>query len=383
MNKMFIYHEQAFGIRKQKMKIILFALNGRGGMLHYTSQFANALSKKADVSVILPSYSDTSLFDKSVNLIRIKAPYTIFGSVIESIKIWNHLLLIRKIKSINPDVIHIMDSHPWYLIYPRLLKRYKLIVTQHDPTLHEGESKSILNKVIDKTNKYLRSAADKIIVHGENLKQDMISKGMSGSKIVVVAHGDYSFFTRIGKSVETDKDTILCFGRIVKYKGIDTLLSSIRYIKQKIPNIKVIIAGEGDFSPYQELITEDIDENIQIINEFIPDEKVSELFQKAAVVVLPYNEATQSGIIPIAYAFKKPVITTNVGSLPEVVDDGKTGYIVEPRNPEQLAAKVVELLQNEKDLKEFGENGYKKMKEMMDWGDIAQQIYKESYEEED
>ncbi len=357
------------------MKIILFALNGRGGMLHYTSQFANALSKKADVSVIIPSYSDSSLFDDRVNLIRIKAPYTIFGSIIESIKIWNHLKLIKKIKRINPDIIHIMDAHPWYFIYPRFLKKYKLIVTQHDPTLHKGEEKSILNKIIDKTNKYLRFAADKIIVHGESLKKDLISKGMPGSKIVVVAHGDYSFFTRIGKRVETEQNTILCFGRIVKYKGINTLLNSIKYIKKDIPNIKIIIAGEGDFSSYNKLITADNKDNIELHNEYIPDEKVSELFQRASIIVLPYDEATQSGVIPIAYAFKKPVITTNVGSLPEVVDDGKTGYIVEPRNPEQLAEKIVKLLKDEKDLKEFGENGYKKMKEIMDWDKIVAEVY--------
>jgi hypothetical protein len=73
------------------MKILLFALNGRGGMLHYTSQYANALLKKAEVYVVLPSYSDISLFDKKINLIRIEAPPAIFGTIVNTLKLYGNL----------------------------------------------------------------------------------------------------------------------------------------------------------------------------------------------------------------------------------------------------------------------------------------------------
>ena len=119
----------------------------------------------------------------------------------------------------------------------------------------------------------------------------------------------------------------------------------------------------------------------EIYNKFISHEEVSELFQRASVVVLPYIDASQSGIVPIAYAFKKPVVVTNVGSIPEVVDDGKTGFIVPPRDSKALADAIIKLLKNDKLRKEMGEHAYKKMKEELSWDKIAKktiEVYKEA-----
>jgi alpha-maltose-1-phosphate synthase len=355
------------------MKFILFALNGRGGMLHYTSQYANALSKRAEVYVVLPSYSDTTLFDPSVRLIKIKAPPLILKTVLASINFNQHSKLLKQIKHINPDRIHFMDNHPWYLLYVLILKKYKILVTQHDPQLHSGETISMRGFIINLVNKLLRNKANKVIVHGKNLKEVLLEFGLAEKKIVVVPHGDYSFFTKFSqKNIKSERYTILQFGRIVKYKGVDTLLKAVPLIKKKIPLIRVIIAGEGDFSPYQKYLTKNIISNVKIINHYISDETVAELFQRCSFVVLPYDDATQSGIIPIAYSFKKPVVTTNVGSLPEVVENGITGLIIEPKNSKQLAEAVISMFK--RDLKPMGEQGYIKMKKMMDWNQIVNKI---------
>ena len=119
-------------------------------------------------------------------------------------------------------------------------------------------------------------------------------------------------------------------------------------------------------------MTKNIISNVKIINHYISDETVAELFQRCSFVVLPYDDATQSGIIPIAYSFKKPVVTTNVGSLPEVVENGITGLIIEPKNSKQLAEAVISMFK--RDLKPMGEQGYIKMKKMMDWNQIVNKI---------
>ena len=98
------------------------------------------------------------------------------------------------------------------------------------------------------------------------------------------------------------------------------------------------------------------------------------------MVVLPYIEASQSGIIPIAYAFKKPVVVTNVGSIPEVVDDGITGFIVPPKDPDALASAITKLLRDDKLRKEMGESAYRKMEEELSWDKIADktiEVYRE------
>ena len=74
---------------------------------------------------------------------------------------------------------------------------------------------------------------------------------------------------------------------------------------------------------------------------------MGELFQRASIVVLPYIEGSQTGIIPIAYSFKKPVIATNVGSISEVVEDGVTGFIVPPRDSHALADAIIKILKDD------------------------------------
>ena len=132
------------------------------------------------------------------------------------------------------------------------------------------------------------------------------------------------------------------FGFIRDYKGLDVLLTSISLLKNEI-SLKLIIAGEfySNKEKYYNLIDElEIKENILLFNDFIPTSEVKYYFSAADCVVLPYRDATQSGIVQIAMNFRKPVIATNVGGLSEVIDDGKTGFIVEKENPQMLAAAI-------------------------------------------
>ena len=114
-------------------------------------------------------------------------------------------------------------------------------------------------------------------------------------------------------------------------------------------------------------------ERFIVYNEYIADESVAELFQRASVVVLPYIDGSQSGVIPQAYAFKKPVVITNVGSLPENVEDGITGFIVPPKNSKDLAARIIELLTNDEKRKQMGANAYCKTQNELAWESIAPQ----------
>ena len=92
---------------------------------------------------------------------------------------------------------------------------------------------------------------------------------------------------------------------------------------------------------YMELIKKGgAESNIKIVDGYIPDEEIEKYFASCDIVVLPYESATQSGIVQMAYGFDKPVIVTDVGGIPEVVDEGKTGYIVPPKDPHALAEAV-------------------------------------------
>jgi glycosyltransferase involved in cell wall biosynthesis len=96
---------------------------------------------------------------------------------------------------------------------------------------------------------------------------------------------------------------------------------------------------------------------------------------------LPYIEASQSGVIPTAYGFKKPVVVTSAGSIPEIVDDGITGFIVPPKDVNALAEAIIKLLKDRELRRKMGENAYKKLKKDLSWDNIAEktiQVYKET-----
>jgi glycosyltransferase involved in cell wall biosynthesis len=145
-----------------------------------------------------------------------------------------------------------------------------------------------------------------------------------------------------------------------------------------VPNAKVIIAGAGeDFKKYERMM---INRNNFIVHNYrIPYKEGAELFQRCSVVALPYIDASQSGVIPTAYGFKKPVVVTDVGAIPEIVDNGITGFIVPPKNPEALAEAIIKLLKDEKLRIGMGENAYKKLKTDLSWDNIAEktiEVYK-------
>jgi len=278
---------------------------------------------------------------------------------------------IKKINSFNPDIVHLQGEHPWFnLILPFLKRRYPLVITVHDVVLHVGDSRS--RKIPSFIHKLSVIYADQIIVHGEKLKKDMIERSnKSVSNVHVVPRGVNSIYRRFIKSKVKEEDhLILFFGRIWEYKGLRYLIEAEPLITEKVPTAKIVIAGKGEnFRKYAKMMVHK--EKFIIYNQFIPTGMVAELFQRASIVVLPYIEASQSGVVPLAYAFKKPVVVTDVGSIPEVVENGRTGYIVPPEDPKKLAEAIIDLLEDKEKRKKMGENGYKKTEEELSWDSIA------------
>jgi glycosyltransferase involved in cell wall biosynthesis len=160
----------------------------------------------------------------------------------------------------------------------------------------------------------------------------------------------------------------LLFGSIKPYKGIDVLINAVKIIRKKRigdNRFNILIAGRGDTSYFESLLTKEDYEYIHIRNEFIPNSEIPDLFRKAKFVVLPYTEASQSGVLSLAYTFSKPVIVSNTGSIGEYVEHGKTGFIFEPGDITQLADYIIELIENNNKCIEMGKKAYQKMLQEM------------------
>ncbi len=169
---------------------------------------------------------------------------------------------------------------------------------------------------------------------------------------------------------------MLFFGFIRDYKGLDLLLKAIASKRIKELPVKLIIAGEfyDNEVKYQELIKKlNLVEFLVLKTCFIPNTEVNLYFCASSVVVQPYKNATQSGVTQIAYYFKKPMITTNVGGLSEMVPDGKVGFVVEP-NVDAIENAIFRFY-SEKREEEFTEN-VKTERERFSWNGLIETIDK-------
>jgi glycosyltransferase involved in cell wall biosynthesis len=146
----------------------------------------------------------------------------------------------------------------------------------------------------------------------------------------------------------TTRNVVLFFGYLRPYKGLDNLILAFNRVLDHKPDTTLLIVGEcyENLSKYTDLLeAENLTDRTVLVTKYVANEEVEPYYKAADVVCLPYNSATQSGIVMMAYGFRRPVVVTDVGGLPEFVRPGATGLVVPPGDRDALAAGVVEALE--------------------------------------
>lgn len=261
------------------------------------------------------------------------------------------------ISEIAPDVIHISNFVGVDYLLPLLRYRKKIVITVHDPLPHSGEN-SYRNKFIRKLN--YRIIKNFFILNQQQMPVfQKIINPYKPRNIFLSSLGVYEYLNKyrrisIDQNEQDNEFVFLFFGRISPYKGIDVLLNAFTQIVQKYQEVKLVIAGKGeywfDISEYQN------HENIEIINRYISNDELVFLMERSKIVVCPYRDATQSGVVMSAYALNKPILGTSTGGLPEMVIEEETGYLVEPGNVEELKNKMLYILENREEISLLSEN---------------------------
>jgi len=334
----------------------------------YCVRLANGLAKEAQVLLLLPrrlAEPHLPSLDEAVGREFFHKP-RLRQPLWQVRMIWG---IVRRIRGYNPDLIHLQQGHLWFNLALPLLRRYPLVVTIHDPRHHVGDREA--RKTPQMAMDLAHRRADQVIVHGGVLKQAVVDRlGIPEARVQVIpmmAVGDGG----AQADVQEDGNLVLFFGRIWEYKGLEYLIRAEPLIAAEVPEARIMIAGRGeDLRHYRAMMVHP--ERFVVRNEYVPDDQVAELFRRASVVVLPYSEATQSGIIPMAYAYGRPVVATKVGALPELVEDGRTGYLVPPRDERALAEAIVRLLRDKGLRERLGANGRRKMEAECSTGVVAQ-----------
>ncbi|MEO5942494.1 MAG: glycosyltransferase family 4 protein [Ferruginibacter sp.] len=325
-----------------------------GGMASFNERLARAFQQQGHkvtiytFSLQYPSF----LFPGTSQYSTEAAPQNLNIKVcINSINPFNWIKTGIKLRKEKPDIIVVRYWMPFMgpcfgtiLRSAKKNKHSKIVCIADNVIPHE---KHFYDNAF---TKYFIKPVDAFITMSQKVLMDL--KTFTTTKAAkYVPHPLYdNFGNKISKQearknlrIDSDEKIILFFGFIRKYKGLDILLDAMPSVIEKLPGIKLMIAGEyyEDAKIYEQQIEKlGIQNNLILKNGFVADHDIKNYLCAADVVIQPYRNATQSGVTPLAYHFEIPMIVTNVGALPDMVPDGKVGLVAEP-NAASIAEKVI------------------------------------------
>lgn len=276
------------------------------------------------------------------------------------------------IRSIQPHIFHFDEASSRAVSLPYLLPRLPIVMSIHDSHPRSGESAGRFQLV---RRLFLRRT-QAVIFHSRYSQEtfpDLPTLRSAGIEVNVIPLGIYDIFTELCDDVlNTNDRTVLFVGRISPYKGLETLFAAAPLVAQQVPNVKLIVAGRP-IPGYEPPDAPELGNGgiCECLLRHVSCQELCQLFRKAALIVLPYVEATQSGVVSTAYAFHKPVVATAVGGMPEMVEDGVTGRLVPPRDPEALASAIAELLLNPEERHRMAENIRRKEQDELSWARLT------------
>ncbi len=338
------------------MKVMVVEATGQGKLCHYTFGLCNALGQ-VGVDTLLVS-------NKAFELNNIKKGFRLKG-LFNGSNVYSSYYpkLLKLVAEERPDVIHIQwfpAAISGYLLL-RLLRAVssaKIVYTAHNILPHEKRAlyHGVYKKIYQKI--------DKIIAPSKfNRAVIMEMFDMESSRISVIPDclyfGDLHNGSRAAAekrlALSSGEKRILFFGYIRTHKGLGSLIKAFKKVKRQIPDSRLVIAGkpEGGFGAYSNLIYDlGLDKEVILDLRYIPFPEMLDYFRSCDVVVLPYLKVCQSPIVQLAYSFGKPVITTEY-SEGDVVEDGKSGYIVSAASQDGLTNALSDLLSRKDRLKEM------------------------------
>ncbi|NNE48480.1 MAG: glycosyltransferase [Rhodothermales bacterium] len=197
---------------------------------------------------------------------------------------------------------------------------------------------------------YLLKRPDQLVALSRRVSDDL--EQAFGVRSTVVPHPLYDHFgpgiarteARSALDLPTDAPVLLFFGFVRHYKGLDLLLQAMPSIVESLPRARLVVAGEfyEDEELCRSIVTQsEMERHVTFHDGYVAEKDVRTYFSAADVVVQPYRSATQSGVAQISFFYDRPLITTDVGGLAEVVDEGQTGFIVKPNEPDELSRAVI------------------------------------------
>lgn len=344
-------------------KVLVISLGRKNSLPIYASSIYEHFDNETfDLILSQDSYYELDFPEKQFNVTKIKTYNSGIQFLIYSLFYLPFPLLVTLFRIRRYNVLYLPYFHFWNLHFILLFRLFgkRVVYTVHDGVLHTGEN-SFLPRILN--NLSIRSATELIFL--TNYVQALVCKKFDLKKeSYVVPHG-------ILNKKETEyyrdirKKKILFFGRISKYKGVELLMES--FDKLNDSDAHLIIAGKSIYDIHY--LEKD---NITIIDQYIQEEEIEKLFQEATILVIPYLEATQSGVISLGINYEVPMICTQTGGLHEQLNEDEAVWV----KPEvESLKKGMETLLNDRVLYNKLVNNLKVKKTELSWEEISKQTF--------
>lgn len=360
----------------------------RGGIAQYnTSLYRVAVRRFPVLAISFRRLYPRLLFPGTTQIDRSECPFLVPSEpILDSIGPSSWKRAGARLAEYQPDLVVFQWWHPFFgFAYSGVLRSLRragssptVFLLCHNVMPHERPVVPGAWTAFHKTTAHVFARVDGFLVHSASLAQQV--RGFRPLGVVrEVFHPIYDLYAEMDEAPvpargEARTPHILFFGNVRRYKGLDVLIRSLALAQGQL-DFRATIAGEFyvDPQPFRRMARESgIDARLTWCDRYVPNEEVPALFRSADLVVLPYTDATQSGVAPLAYQFGVPVIATNVGGLSQVVEDGVSGRLVPPGNPSALAAAIVDYF------KEGREAGFRagvlKTKERLSWDRLVDNI---------
>lgn len=344
-------------------KVLILSLGRKGGSVRYAKEIIDNLNFNKDVFV--SRFCLEGLPNHSRRIITYQNPLQFVAYTLLFLPLFIVKITYRVIKGYY-DILYLPYFQYWSILPIILFNLFKkkVVVTIHDGVLHTGDGypfEQYLNRI------YIKKANALIFLtnHVKDLVERNIPfKGTSS----VIPHG---IIKPAGiKHMEremSDQPVLLFLGRINKYKGIDLLVEAVSKIPARLYD-RLIIAGKSSYN-LQNLAAYP---KIELIDKWLTEEEISGLINESDLLILPYLEATQSGVVMMGIAGAIPMICTRVGGLVEQLLEDEEALFVEP-DPDSLFDGIVRILTNKNLYKRISSNLYIKEK-TLSWKNISNKI---------
>jgi glycosyltransferase involved in cell wall biosynthesis len=328
---------------------IIEPIGGHGGMDYYDYGLAYGLGEN-EVEVVYYTCDKTQIryFKNVETVIIFKKMWDVNIACKAYRYLKGHILAFKDAKQREIGIVHLHFMTFRFIDYLILLvaknMNFKIVGTIHD-----------INSFYKKANFAIERKCyqliDTVIVHNYSSLESLKTKKLSIKKVAIIPHGNYKpFITSLFPKQVDDVFTLLFFGQIRKVKGIDILLEAIKIVIDKGHKIKLIVAGKAwkdNIEYYISLIENlSIKNNVETNFRYIPDEEVSSFYSRANLVVLPYTEIYQSGVMLLTMSYGCPVLCSDLNAFREFVVDRKTGFLFQNKNKEDLANKICYIIEN-------------------------------------